>query len=828
MIQDVRFAARLLMKDRWFSLVAVLTLALGIGANTAMFGVIETVLLQPLPYRSPDRLVWITENDVTAGNDLALLVGRDLENWRSRASSFDAMSVLLTGDATMGGEEAVQVRVAAVSDSLVRLFGVAPVLGRDFLSREFEHAPHAPGLRAGAENRSDTGIAVVSDRLFRRHFGGDPLIVGRSIAIGNVSYAVIGVLPPTFRLPVPPSLQLGIGPRTDVDVVLNTTVGSTWRGPGAVLGRLKPGIAIPTAGAELETIRAAANRRPGDEGSSGDLKLQIVSLHDYVVRSTRGALLILWASVGFVLLIACVNIINLLVARSIARTQETAIRAALGAGRWRLVRMMLAEGLVLAFAAGPAGIALAYALVRVAAETTAIDVPRVQDATINWTVLMFGAAVCAMSGVVFGLMPALSSSANLDDRLKEGVRTNVAPGRTRRWHATLVVCEIALALVPLTGAGLMLRSLWHVRSEGAVLAPERVLSGGIQYRSPQALATPKEGLRENHHLLARIEALPAVRAAALWRVTFGYRARIAGLPRRDEEPRAMWFTVSPHYLEASGLRLLAGRWFTERDRTVATSVVVSERFVRGFAADFPDTASILGRTTFGPFPPDGSREEEAPMTIIGVVSDSRSGRFGIMRPDDRNPLPQVFIPDAFRPFTGGELLVRSDSDPLAMVAPIEAIVRGRPGARLVHVRTLADQLSAAVAPRTFNTALMVAFAGMALLLAMVGIAGVLSYSVTQRTREIGLRMALGARQSDVMRLVLSGAATPVGAGLLIGLAGSALLSRLIGGLLYGVAPTDSWSYAAVCLLVSLVALVAAYLPARRAARVSPMVALRHQ
>jgi putative ABC transport system permease protein len=823
---DVRFAARLLAKDRTFTLVVAMTFALGLGANAALFSVIEAVLLQPLPYRNPDRLVWITENSVTGNNNLAMLMGGHLEAWQRRATSFEAMSVLLAGDATMTGEPSVQVRVACVSDRLTRVFGVAPVLGRDFLPQEFEHAPHAPGVRASSANRSDTGIAVMSDRLFRR-LGADPAILGKPVVIGNVSYTAVGVLPPGFRLPVAPTLQLGIGPQTDVDILLNTTVSSTSRGPGAVLGRLKPGVSVETAAVELEVIRAGANQAGREEESAADLTLEVTLLHDHVVRSTRRALFILWASVGFVLLIACLNIMNLLLARAVARAHETALRSALGAGRWRLARQALAEGMVLVFAAGLAGIALAYGLVHVLAKTTAIDIPRMQDTTVNWTVLLFSAAVSGMSGIAFGLIPALSSSVVLADRLKEGVRTTVTSPRTRRWHATLVVCEIALALIPLAGAGLLLRSLWHVRSEAALLAPDRALAASVQYGNQQAFPTTEERLRENNHILAQIELLPAVRAAAFWRVTFGYPARIAGLPQSRDETIAMWFGVSPRYLESSGARLLAGRWFTERDRSAPSSVVISARFARRFAADFPDHASLIGRTTAGPFTPAGSNEQETPMTIIGVVSDFRSGRFGIMRPDDANALPQVFFPDSLRPQTGGELLVRTSSDPMALVGPVQTIVRGRESARLVGARTLSDQLNAAVAPRIFATVLMVAFAGIALLLAMVGLFGVLSYAVTQQTSEIGLRVALGARRSDILRLVLSQASTLVVAGAAIGLAGCVALSRLISGVLYGVTPTDVWAYVTVSLLLLAVALAAAYLPARRAMRVAPMVALRH-
>ena len=358
--------------------------------------------------------------------------------------------------------------------------------------------------------------------------------------------------------------------------------------------------------------------------------------------------------------------------------------------------------------------------------------------------------------------------------------------------------------------------------------PERVLAASIQLSRPQSFATTEERIRENDRLLAAIEVLPEVRAAALWRVTFGYAVRIVGLPEPQDKTVAMWFNVSPDYLDASGVRLLAGRWFTARDRAASRAVVVSERFARRFAPDPADLSSLVGRMTMGPFPPSGSNDEEGPMTILGVVSDFESGRFGIMQPDDANAAPQVFFLDALRPSPGGELLIRTSSDPLALIAPVQRIVGSRGDATLIGARTLGDQLAAAVAPRTFTTRLIVAFAAMGLFLAMVGIAGVLSFAVTERTPEIGVRLALGARPIDVLRLVLSEAGSLVGVGAVVGLAGCAALSNTMSGLLYGVAPTDLWAHLSVSGLMIAVALVAAYLPARAAMRVEPGRALRHE
>ena len=824
--QDLRYALRLLVKDPAFTLVAAATLAIALGVNTAMFSVIESVLLQPLPYNDPERLLWISERDAAARSSLALVFGGDLEAWRSRSQSLDALSVLLTGDATMGGDEPVQVRVACLSESVTRVFGVAPVLGRDFLPEDFEHAPQAPGLRASAEHRADTGVAVLSDRLFRR-LGGHPRLLGEPVHIGSVRYGIVGVLPASFRLPVAPSLQLGIGPRTDVDLVLNTTVGRTSRGPGAVLARLKPGVAVGTAFAELEGIRQAANRGRTKEETSAGLQLQVMSLHDHVVGGARRVLLVLWASVGFVLLVGCVNIVSLLLARSIARQQETAIRTALGAGRWRLVRQMLAENLVLALGGGLGGVALGYAVVRLLTQTSAIDLPRLPDATLNGKVLLFSAAVCTLTGIVLSVIPALGFGRNVGGSLRTSAGTPSA--RVRKWHSALVIGELALALIPLTGAGLMLRSLWRVRSEGAVLTPHRVLTGRIESGSAQNALAASVKIRHSDQLLAEIESLPGVRAAALWSVTFGFPARISGLPQRDDAAVAMWFNVSPRYREAAGVRLLAGQWFTERDRSAQPPVVVvSERFARTFSADFLSPESLVGRTTFGPFAPPEAPDRAAPMTIIGVVSDFRSGRFGILQPDDANALPQVFFLDALRPMAGGELLVRTASSPVGLLPSIRNIVHSRPGARLMAVGQLDAQLAAALAPRSFNTFLIAAFATITLLLTALGVSGVIRYAVAQRTREIGLRLALGARQADILRMILAQTVVLVVAGVAIGVGVSAALSKAISGVLYGVTPTDPAAYGSVTVVLVAVTLGAAYAPARRAMHLDPMVALRQE
>lgn len=826
--RDIRISGRLLIKDAAFTTVTVITLALAIGANTAMFTVIEAVLRQPLPYRNPERLVWVTENTSSGANRLGMAIGGDVEQWRNRSQTFENFSVLLTTDAMLAGEEPTQIRVVCVSAGVTPLFGVSPVMGRDFRPEDFEHAPAAPGLRPTDRNRKDGGFAILTERLFRK-LGSDATLLGKPVVIAGTPYTVVGVLPSNFRLPVAPSLQLGVGSQDDVDVVLNTTIGTTARIPGAVLGRLRPGVPTKTAIAELQAIRAAADQTRSEDERTSDLALQVVRLHEQIVARSERVLLVLWASVGFVLVVACVNIIALLLSRFVARHQEMAIRVALGATRWQILRQTLTENILLAAAGGVLGLAIGNVIVRILGNSVGVDVPRLQEAVLNTTVLMFSAAVTIVVALLLSVAPAVAQRVNVEGQLRASTGSISSSARIRRWHSALVVFEVACALVPLAGAGLMLRSWAQVRSEGAILRPREVLLARIQAGSPAGAASPDDRLRESDEVLRAIESTAGVRSAALWSATFGVPARVSGVAERGEPTVAMWFSVSPRFREAAGLPLLAGRWFTPADRhTTVRVVVVSERFARELGAGLPSLESIVGRTTLGPFPPSDSNEREGPMTIIGVVSDFRSGRLGILQPDDANALPQVFYRDALRPIIGGELVVRLAGKSVGFVEPIRRAVQTRPGARLVAIRSLEDQHALATAPRRFNTRLFVAFAGLAILLATVGVAGVLRYAVGQRTHEIGLRLALGANRRDIGRMILSYVARLAIVGIVIGIAGAAALSKYIAGLLYGVSARDPWAYLIVCSSLLFVALAAAYVPTRRAMALEPLSVLRRE
>jgi putative ABC transport system permease protein len=820
--RDLRFGCRHLVRQPAFTLVAIGTLALGIGGATVMFSVVDAVLLKGLPYPYADRLALISEIDTGAERHLSMLRGEHLLAWRERATSFDALSVLLTGDATMvSGEEAFEARVACLSDSVQTIFGVTAVLGRDFIPSDFVAAPAGPGLRASAVNGTDNGVAILSDRLHRRRFGADRTAIGQRIAFGSISYVIVGVLPASFRLPVTPSLQLGIGSRSDVDVFLNTTVAPTYRGPGTIIGPLKHEVQPRMAASELSVIRDDVDRLRS-EASTSTVNIGVETLHEHVVRDHRGSLLVLSGAVAVVMFISIFNVLNLLIARWSSRGQEVAVRRALGASRGRLLRQSLAESVLLTLIGGFLALALARGAVQLLIHTTSVHVPRLQDSGINWVVLCFSALVCTASVAVFSLPPMFVRGMNMTRSLRDG--STKCAHRYRHWRSALVIFQLALALIPLTGAGLMLRSLWSVDAEAAVLHPSEVLTAQIQGRASLAGNSMDANPDEVERVVDDIRSLPGVRSVALWRINFGFRAQVSGLPSQDPEIIAMWFNVSPEFLGAAGIRLLAGRWFTDKDPSrPSASVVVSEGFRKRFASNFPTPASLVGRTTSGP--PIGSNADETPRTIIGVATDFRSGRFGILQPDDLNAPPQVFFSD-LRRVAGTELLVRAEVDPIGLVAPVRRIIDGAPNLRIVSPQSLSDQVRGAVAPRTFNTFLFVLLSGLAFLLSIVGVVGVMWNVVSERTQEIGVRVALGAERRAILRMILSHAAALAAIGVAGGVAASVLLSRYLESLLYNVSALDAGTYLTASTILFAAALIAAYVPGRRAAQVNPVIALR--
>jgi putative ABC transport system permease protein len=803
MLSDIRYAFRSLRQSRGFTAVALIALALGIGANTAMFSVVYSVLLKPLPYRAPDRLVWVAYYNKRF--KMEVVTGPDFIDWRSQSRSFDPMAASGARDRTLTAiAEPFDIRTTAFSESLGRLFGVQPVLGRDFLPAE---------LLPGATSRP----AIISDRFFRRFFHGDRAALGATLVLDNEPITVVGVLPADFRLALPSPF----GPQVEADAILPLVLDPAQQRRDArgvtivqVVGRLRPGVSLAAARAELTTIQARLPQLSFIRASDQTLMMQ--PLRDRLLGNTGRSMVILLGAVAFVLLIACANVANLLLTRAAGRRREIAVRMALGAKRSRLVRQALTESLLLALGGGAAGLLLAAWCLRLIVNWNVVVVPRLRDASLDPAVLLFAFAISACTVALFGIAPAWAATrANMNDALKLGSGSvGTSPGR-RRLRGMLVVAEVALSLVLLAGAGLMVKSLWLMRTATSAAAPERVLASGLQISNPRFrdAAHSAEFIGD---FVSHLESVPGVRAAAVagWDGTV-----MIHLEGSTAEPvKTDIAKITPHFFTAAGIRLVKGRLLTEADRSAAPlAAVINEALARRFVPTYPRETPVGLHIPFNPGRPGN---ETVTVTIVGVVADFRRARL------DAPVEPQIFLPAAQSLWTGGvEVMARAVSDPNAVTGAIRSIGRGE-GIALLKPQTLAERLDASIAPRRFEMTLLIVFASLALLLALVGIYGVVAYMVTQRTREIGVRVALGAQRSDVIRLVLGGGLKLVCGGVAVGLAGSMGLTQLMESFLYGVKPTDAWTFAAVSILLIGVAAIAAWIPARRAAGVDPLVALR--
>ena len=802
MLSDLRYALRALRGNRAFTAAALLALALGIGANTAMFSVVYTVLLKPLPYRQPDRLVWIAIYNKRFKAEI--VTGPDFLDWRAQARSFDPMAAVGAADRTVTGiPDPFDIRTTGISERLGRIFGVQPSLGRDFLPGEL-----TPGAAANP--------AVLSDHFFRSYFHGDRSALGARLELNGRPFTVVGVLQPGFRLALPSPF----GPQTEAEAIVPFVIDPATQRRDArgmvivqVLARLRPGVSLAAARDEIAAIQSHLPRppflRPGDQ------QLQFEPLRDRLLGNTGRALLILLSAVGFVLLIACANVANLLLVRASGRRGEIAVRMALGASRARLLRQALTESVTLALAGGAAGLLLAAWSIRLIVNWNVVVVPRLKDAGLSLPVLLFAFAVATLTGVVFGIAPALASArTDLNDALKQGAGSAGPSPARRRVRGLLVAAEVALSLVLLAGAGLMVKSLWVMHASTSAEMPDRVLTASLQISNPRYRDAAQSSVFMDD-FLERIESLPGVRAAAA--LDSGTSGLLRLADAAIEPVRTDYLKVSPHFFGAAGIRLLKGRLFEQGDRAGAPRVaVVNETLARRFAPGYP-RETPLGRRVLVPTP--GS-DTPSPAAVVGVVADFRASRL------DAPVEPQLFLPAA-QSGAGNQLLVRASSDPAALTGAIRA--QGRPlSIALLHPETLADRLDASIAPRRFEMTLLIVFAALAVLLALIGIYGVVAYMVTQRTREIGIRVALGAQRPDVVRLVLGEGLRLVCAGVVVGLGAALALTRFLQSFLYGVKPADVLTFVAVSLLLVAVAALAAWLPARRAAAVDPLVALRYE
>ncbi|MFL6227276.1 MAG: ABC transporter permease [Pyrinomonadaceae bacterium] len=798
--QDVRYGLRALRKSPGFTLVALLALGLGIGANTAIFSVINAVLLRPLPYQNPDRIVTIEKADPEKG--VPGITSVQYLAWREQNKAFEQLGAFSNDNINLtGGGEPERVSCALVSANFFPLFGVRPAQGRAFLPEE-----DAPGR--------DREV-VISHSFWLRRYGGDPSLVGKSVTLNDASYTVVGIMPEGFCYPAGYDIWMPLALNPAEEGARRMTLVE-------VVARLKPGVSLEGGRAELDVI--GARLAAGEMAEPTELR--VTPLQQQLVGSLRPVLLVVFGAVGLVLLIACANVANLQLARTAARERELAIRAALGASRRRLARQLVTESAVLGLLGGALGLLLSAwfisPLVALIPESIAGSVQGVGQIKPDAGALCFTFAVSCLTVFVFGVAPALQGSKpNLNASLKEAGGGRLALGRGGLRRA-FVVLEIALTFVLLVGASLLVRSFDRLTHVDAGFNPGNVLTMRIDLpRSRYAL--PAQSRNFYQQLLERVAALPGVRSAGVinHRPFDGFsmvaRLGIEGAPPASaevERPIPVG-VVSPDYFRALGIPIVGGRGLTGEDTTDSMKVALANQ---SFARRFGARGDVVGKRVSV-----GCQQQELCRTIVGVVGDVRQEGLS------REPTPELYVPYTQGLIAGMTLVVKTDSDPSGFVNAVRgqvlAIDKEQP---VSGVRTLAQYADEATARTRSLMMLLLGLAGLALLLASLGIYGVVSYAVTQRTREIGIRMALGARAGDVLRLVLGQGLKLTLLGLALGLAGAAALTRLMTRLLYGVSASDPAAFLVVTVFLGAVALLACYVPARRATRVDPMIALRHE
>ncbi|HKS42061.1 MAG TPA: ABC transporter permease [Blastocatellia bacterium] len=801
LLQDVRYAIRLLFKRPLFTTVAVVTLALGIGANTAIFSVVDAVLLAPLAYTEPERLMMIWGINSSANADQQPASVPDFDDLKAQSQTFDEIAASRSQAFNLtDGDEPERVGGARVTVNMFSALAVKPVVGRDFLESE--------GL-AGAEP-----VVILSHSLWQQRYGSDPAIVGRALNVDGKSYTVVGVLPKGIHYPAQD---------TNLYVPFIPQPNEILRGARflRVIGRLKKDVSPAEALAEMETIAGrVAAAYPATNTGWG---IYLVPLHEQIVGRVRPALIVLLSAVGCVLLIACANVANLLLARAAARRAEFAIRAALGASRWQLVRQLLTESLVLSALGGMFGLLLAMWGVPFLTGISASSIPRVEGIGINLRVLGFTAIVSLATGAVFGLAPALrSSSKQLTDALREGRRGSTGSILHQRLLSALVVSEVAIAMVLLVVAGLMIRSFLSISNVAPGFNPKGVITLGVGLPLSRYPGVQQQAIFYDK-LVAQVRTLPGVESAAsvIRLPMLGFNAStgftVQGKPvQPGTEPNADYRAVTDDYFRTMAIPLLKGRDFTIRDsKDAPDAMIINEMLADRF---FPGEDPVGKRIQIFP---DPTRWRE----IVGVVGNVRLTGL------DAETNPTIYVPYSQNPYPAALrnvfLVARTSSDPQSLVASIRSELKSLDkDIPVSQVQTMEEVISGSLAQRRLSMSLLIVFAALAAGLSAVGIYGVMAYIVAQRTHEIGIRMAMGAEQKDVIKMVLGDGAKLTFAGIGAGLAVAVSLTRFLQSLLYQVSATDTVIYASIVLLLTVVALLASYIPARRAAKIDPMEALR--
>jgi putative ABC transport system permease protein len=810
-IQDIKFGLRMLLKSPSLSIVATIALALGIGANTAIFSVVNAVLLRPLPFPNSELLMSVYETNAQRGSIRGSHSYPNFFDIRSQNTVFEHIAAFYNSSFVMTGRgEPVRLQGAVVTSDLFPLLGVAPKLGRTFLPEE--------------EKPSSTGrVAIISEQLFRKRFGSDASIVNQPITLDGVSFTVVGVMPDSFEFPI-----------QNEPVELWTTIAGDAAGKTPVtnqrgahflraIGRLKPNVTPEQAKSELTAIGARLEQAYPDTNTQRSLTLEPTLAA--LVGDIRPALLILLGAVACVLLIACANVANLLLARATSRHKEMAVRSALGASRMRVIRQLLTESILLSLVGGAVGLLLAVWWSDLLVALGKEDIPRAVHVAIDWRVLGFTLGVSVLTGLIFGLVPAFQSSkTELVESLKEGGRSGSEGARRNRMRNVLVVGELAIAVVLLVAAGLLIKSLWRLQNVNSGLQPDNVLTFNLGL--PETKYDAAKQAKFFSELKKRIDASPGVQSASSivplplngdrFMISFQIEGREVA---RKDEPAADIFFAGVDYFRTMGIPILKGRDFEDRDQHGSPRVtIVTEEFARQY---FPNQDPIGKRIRPGISTFDD--EDDRYCEIIGVVGDIRN------RSLNTAPPPAYYVPQTQVPFSQTTMVVKTSTEPHSLVSAMTKEVAAMDAdLPLYDVKTMREYLSASVATPRFSTTLLSLFAGVALVLTLVGLYGVMSYSVVQRTNEIGIRLALGAQARDVLLMIIKQGSLLILLGLGIGLLGAYWASRLVTSLLFGVTAKDPFTFAAVAVVLALVALLACYIPAWRATKVDPMDALRHE
>ncbi|HEU0173826.1 MAG TPA: ABC transporter permease [Blastocatellia bacterium] len=809
LFQDLRYGARMLLKNPGFALIAVLTLALGIGANTAIFSVINGVLLKPLPYREPDRIFQVLRRYPQGMGDASSAT--KFSFYRQHNQTFEGLAacdILGAGVNLLTGDEAHFVSSLQVSADLFPVLGINPLLGRTFTAAEDQ-----PGAAR---------VIVISHSLWKRVFNGDRQIVGKTVSLGSEGHTVVGVMPPGFQ--TRPSAEIWIPLRAVFDA---TDKGNNY----LMLGRIKPGVTQEQAQADLERVRTLL-RKDYPDHVGDDETAAVVRYQDRLVGDTKRPLLLLLGAVGFVLLIACANVTNLLLSRAAARSKEMSVRAALGAGRFRVARQLLTESLLLAGAGAALGLLLAQFGLKSLIDLAPDSLPRESDIGIDPRVLMFTLGISAAAGILLGLAPALDAGRlNLTNALREGSGRTTGAASRARLRNLLVGAEIALSVVLLIGAALLMRTFANLRNENLGFDPKNVLTLKLSMTDPryQSTAGSERFFRQVFERLRQIQGVESVAY-----ITTLPTELCPGLPFRIEGRRenalgeSNYKHITPDYFRTMAIPLRQGRLFEERDgENAAGVVIINETFARQF---FPNENPIGQHLMIGGN--IGLDYSDRPREIVGVAGDLREEGVDV-------PLaPMMFIPLAQRSdrltlltnkLAPASLVVKTRQDLSSKEPAVRAAVRAAdPTQAVSNLRTMEDVLSQSLAQQQFDMLLLAVFAGLALLLSAIGIYGVMSYSVSQRTHEIGIRLALGAQTADVLGMIIRQGMGLVLAGVGIGVAGALALTRLMKTLLFGVSATDPLTFTVIALLLAFVALLACWIPARRATKVDPITALRFE